>query len=107
MRIRIISPADIAAYVDWLVAEEKSAATVEKYARDLRAFVSWTGGAEVTKDFGYAQGRERQRGYRRAQRFFRVHGLGHPAPACGAQQRQCATVPYPANYILDEDPVSS
>ena len=33
-----------------LIAEERSAATVEKYIRDVKAFHSFTGGAEITKN---------------------------------------------------------
>ena len=28
-------------YADWLIQEERSAATVEKYLRNLRRFVAW------------------------------------------------------------------
>lgn len=36
-------------YRSYLVESEKSAATVEKYLRDLRAFAAWTKGAELCK----------------------------------------------------------
>ena len=35
-----------AAFALWLKAEEKAAATVEKYGRDVGAFAAWLGGHE-------------------------------------------------------------
>ena len=40
----------IQAYADHLRLEEKSAATVEKYLRDVRAFARWLEGREITKE---------------------------------------------------------
>ena len=40
----------IQAYADHLRLEEKSAATVEKYLRDVRSFARWLEGREITKE---------------------------------------------------------
>ena len=40
----------IQAYANHLRLEEKSAATVEKYLRDIRAFICWPDGREITKE---------------------------------------------------------
>ena len=40
----------ITAYLSHLTAEERSPATVEKYARGVRAFAAWLGGAAATQD---------------------------------------------------------
>ena len=40
----------ITAYRTWLSGEEKSAGTIEKYLRDIGAFVRWLKGAPVSKD---------------------------------------------------------
>lgn len=37
----IISPDQICEYADWLIQEEHSVATVEKYLRNLRRFAAW------------------------------------------------------------------
>ena len=37
-------------FKEYLKAEEKSAATLEKYIRDIRAFVAWINGRELNKD---------------------------------------------------------
>ena len=36
-------------FKEYLIDEEKSKATIEKYIRDLTVFVSWLGGAELCK----------------------------------------------------------
>lgn len=46
---RQISQSHIAAYVRFLRQEERSPATIEKYLRDVRSFVSWLDGRSVTK----------------------------------------------------------
>jgi len=38
------------AFQNYLKAEEKAQATIEKYGRDVRAFAVWLSGAEVTKE---------------------------------------------------------
>ena len=40
----------IQAYANHLRLEEKSAATVEKYLRDIRSFICWPDGREITKE---------------------------------------------------------
>ena len=44
-----ITPENLSAYREYLRSEEKAAATVEKYGRDVRAFASWLDGEEATK----------------------------------------------------------
>ena len=39
----------ITEFKDYLLEEEKSKATVEKYERDLKAFCTWLGGRALTK----------------------------------------------------------
>ena len=41
MSERILTENDISAFREYLVLEEKSRATVEKYLRDVRALPSW------------------------------------------------------------------
>ena len=36
-------------YKNYLVEEEKSSVTIEKYIRDLNAFIQWSNGREITK----------------------------------------------------------
>ena len=36
-------------FTNWLVGEERASATIEKYTRDLQAFVLWSDGKEATK----------------------------------------------------------
>ena len=43
-------PEHIQAYANHLRLEEKSAATIEKYLRDLRNFTHWLDGREITKE---------------------------------------------------------
>ena len=47
---RILSEADICAFYNYLIQEEKSTATVEKYFRDARAFLIFAGQTAVTKE---------------------------------------------------------
>ncbi len=47
---KILSQTDVMAFREYLLREEKSAATVEKYLRDARAFVAYTAEREVTKE---------------------------------------------------------
>jgi site-specific recombinase XerD len=49
-KLFIITGAKISAYLLHLAREERAAATVEKYARDLRAFKHWLNGRPVTKE---------------------------------------------------------
>lgn len=50
MKSRILTQAHIDCFTAHLRAEERSAATVEKYLRDARAFALWLGGCPVTKE---------------------------------------------------------
>ena len=45
-----ITESVLRAYTHYLLTEEKSAATVEKYLRDVRAFVRWLDGHSVSKE---------------------------------------------------------
>ena len=45
-----LRPQQIQAYADFLRAEEKSQATMEKYLRDIRAFTNWLKGHQVTRE---------------------------------------------------------
>ena len=47
---KTINKKDICAYEAYLTREERSAGTVEKYLRDIRAFAGWLGEREVTKE---------------------------------------------------------
>ena len=50
MDINIIGTQNVREFRTWLVQEEKSAATVEKYLRDVQAFQVYAKGRGVTKD---------------------------------------------------------
>ena len=50
MKNRILSEKDIKAFREYLIQEEKSTATIEKYLRDARAFLGFAGQAATTKD---------------------------------------------------------
>ena len=45
-----LTPLQIHAFARHLLLEEKSAATIEKYLRDVRAFAGWLDGQEITKE---------------------------------------------------------
>ena len=45
-----INECTISGYIGYLAGEERSAATIEKYARDVRAFAVWLGGSDITKE---------------------------------------------------------
>lgn len=47
--MRIITNDDITKFCDYLVNEEKAKATIEKYIRDVKAFVEWLGGRDLDK----------------------------------------------------------
>ena len=46
---RQISQSHIAAYARFLRQEERASATIEKYLRDVRSFVSWLNSKPVTR----------------------------------------------------------
>lgn len=50
MTNRVLSVQDLKAFREHLIREEKSAATVEKYLRDSRAFLAYAAGQAVTKE---------------------------------------------------------
>ena len=50
MNYHILTAEQITAYVQFLRTEERSSATVEKYSRDVFAFVAWLGDRPVTKE---------------------------------------------------------
>ena len=50
MTDRILSVQHLNAFQEYLQREEKSAATVEKYLRDVRAFVAFAEGRSITKE---------------------------------------------------------
>ena len=45
-----LTPLQIHAFARHLLLEEKSAATIEKYLRNVRAFAGWLDGQEITKE---------------------------------------------------------
>ena len=49
MKERKITNTQMESYHQYLIREEKSTATVEKYLRDARAFVVYVGGEIITK----------------------------------------------------------
>ena len=50
MKGRILTKNQIAAFATYLKSEEKSENTIEKYIRDVRAFSTCVGKAEITKE---------------------------------------------------------
>ena len=50
MNERKLTDSQIVEYHEYLIHEEKSTATVEKYLRDVRAFLLYVGGQAITKD---------------------------------------------------------
>ena len=50
MKERILLEPNIEAFHEYLIEEEKSAATMEKYLRDIRAFLVFAGRRAVTKE---------------------------------------------------------
>lgn len=50
MENRFISGDQITSFTQGLVQEERSAATIEKYKRDICSFAAWLAGAPVTKE---------------------------------------------------------
>ena len=50
MKGRFLTAAEIAEFKDHLTLEERSAATIEKYIRDVSAFVAYAQEAAITKE---------------------------------------------------------
>ena len=44
-----ITKRTIDGYRNYLIEEEKCSVTIEKYIRDITAFINWTDGNELTK----------------------------------------------------------
>lgn len=63
MKKRIVSTAQIAAFKALLVSEEKSAATTEKYIRDVKAFAEYMQNNEITKESVLAYKKHIQQNY--------------------------------------------
>ncbi len=47
---RILTQGNIQAFYSWLKSEEKSKNTIEKYIRDVSAFMAYLGGGTITKE---------------------------------------------------------
>lgn len=54
MTVKIITSGKLAAYREYLLREEKSPVTVEKYLRDARAFAAYAGEQEINKELAVA-----------------------------------------------------
>lgn len=63
MKKRIVSTAQIAAFKTLLVSGEKSAATTEKYIRDVKAFAEYMQNNEITKESVLAYKKHIQQNY--------------------------------------------
>ena len=50
MKGRFLTAAEIAEFKNHLTLEERSAATIEKYIRDVRAFAAYAPDGEITKE---------------------------------------------------------
>lgn len=50
MKGRILTAKILVRFKKYLLLKERSAATVEKYLRDARAFIAFANGAEITKE---------------------------------------------------------
>lgn len=50
MENQLLTPSRIKSYFQFLTEEERAAATIEKYQRDIREFVRWLGCRAVTKE---------------------------------------------------------
>lgn len=50
MKNHQLTQQQIRAYAHHLQMEEKSGATMEKYLRDIRAFICWLDGRDISKD---------------------------------------------------------
>ena len=50
MKERFLTQEIICDFKEHLILEERSAATVEKYIRDVKAFAAFENGAEITKE---------------------------------------------------------
>lgn len=64
MERRIINSECVRSFKEFLISEEKSAATVEKYLRDLRVFAEFSGGVEISKETVIEYKRQLQEKYK-------------------------------------------
>ena len=54
MEERILTADLIYQFKEHLVLEERSENTIEKYIRDIKAFMAYSNGGEITKEFAIA-----------------------------------------------------
>ena len=54
MKGRILTKEILEAFREHLILEERSEATIEKYCRDVYAFIAYVGGADITKELTIA-----------------------------------------------------
>lgn len=77
MKGRIITAKIIAEFKEHLILEERSAATVEKYIRDVKAFSVYTQNPDITKETVIAYKKHLQENYAvRLNRFNKFHNIG-------------------------------
>ena len=50
MKGQVLTVKEIGEFEEYLTLEERSAATIEKYMRDVRAFVDYVGNKEISKE---------------------------------------------------------
>ena len=63
MKGRLVTAKVIAAFREHLIVEERSAATVEKYVRDVRAFAAYARDGSITKEVVIAYKKYLQENY--------------------------------------------
>ena len=63
MKGRILTAKILVRFKKYLLLEERSAATVEKYLRDVRAFIAFANGAEITKELVIGYKKHMQENY--------------------------------------------
>lgn len=63
MQKRFITTSILAAYKEYLISEERSPATIEKYIRDVAAFAEYVQISEITKDAVLAYKRQIMQNY--------------------------------------------
>ena len=63
MNGRFITAKMIGEFKEYLISEEKSPSTIEKYIRDVRAFSAFTGNSEITKETVIAYKKHLQENY--------------------------------------------
>ena len=61
MAQRILSPRHLESFCEYLIREEKSTATIEKYLRDTHCFLEYAAGQEITKELMVAYKGELQK----------------------------------------------